>query len=202
MSEEKTSKMSKQSHFTIELAGAAIFGALSIIIAALTAPILPRIPGWGIAFFDPVSIIWVTCFLIFGTRSGVLCSIIGMVGLMFVDPTAPIGPTMKLVATIALLLGPILVLKLYKLTEAPTNSQKLKNPKNYVVSGIIGITIRIGIMMVLNILLFLTILGGIQDWTFVIVYVILINVIGSIGDLVVPYLIVFGLKLDERFAIW
>ncbi len=202
MSEEKTSKMSKQSHLTLEIAGAAIFGALSIIIAALTAPFLPRIPGWGIAYFDPVSIIWVTCFLIFGTRSGILCAIIGTVGLMFVDPTAPIGPTMKFVATIALLLGPILVLKLYKLAEAPTNSQKLKKPKNYVVSGIIGVALRIGIMMVLNIVLFATILGGITDLGFIIIYVILINVIGSIGDLVVPYLIVFGLKLDERFAIW
>ena len=58
--EEKESRLSGKPLSTVEIAGGAIFGALSIVVGALTAPILPRVPGWGIAYFDPISIISVS----------------------------------------------------------------------------------------------------------------------------------------------
>jgi riboflavin transporter FmnP len=64
--DEKETFLAYKSLKTIQIAGAAIFGALSVVISALTTPIIPRIPGWGMAIFDPVSIIWIICFLIFG----------------------------------------------------------------------------------------------------------------------------------------
>ncbi len=131
-------KISRNANITIQIVGASLFGALSIALSALLAPIIPRIPGWGIAIIDPVSIIWVMCFLIFGSKSGILCCLIGMVGLMPFDPFSPIGPFMKFSATIALIIVPILFLKLYKEDKTKKNSQKIKNLKNYlcyVISG-------------------------------------------------------------------
>lgn len=215
-SEEKEAQMSKSSQLVLQIAGAALFGALSIVFAAFVTPIVPRIPGWGIAIIDPVSIIWIMCFLIFGARSGLLCCVLGTFGLMPFDPFAPIGPLMKFSATVALIIVPILFLKLYKTEVGVRNIQKIKNFRNYVVYGIFGIILRIGIMMILNFLLFITLfadvlayvdlsfmwLPGISGWTAVIIGVIVINAETSLWDLLIPYLIVFGLKIDEKFAIW
>ena len=216
ISEERETQMSKSSQLVLQIAGAALFGALSIVISAFTTPILPRVPGWGIAIIDPVSIIWVMCFLIFGARSGLLCCVLGSFGLMPFDPFAPIGPLMKLSATVALIIIPIMFLKLYKSREGIRNIQKIKNYRNYIAYGIFGIILRIGIMMIFNYLLFITLfadalafvdlsfigLPDVSGWTAVIIGVILINAETSVWDLLIPYLIVFGLKIDKKFAIW
>ena len=108
--EEKESRLSGKALYTLEIAGAAIFGALSTILSVFTAPYLPRVPGMPIAYLDPVSFIWITCFLIFGVRSGLLCSFIGTITLMFADlANAPWGPLMKLAATLSLIIVPIIL---------------------------------------------------------------------------------------------
>ncbi|GAH80938.1 unnamed protein product [marine sediment metagenome] len=215
ISEERETQMSKSSQLVLQIAGAALFGALSIVVAAFTTQIIPRIPGWGIAIIDPVSIIWIMCFLIFGARSGLLCCVLGTFGLM-IGPYASIGPLMKFSATVALIIVPIMFLKLYKTEEGVRNIQKIKNLRNYIVYGIIGIILRIVIMMILNFLLFITLytdalafvdlsfmwLPDISGWTAVIIGVIIINAGMSVLDLVIPYLIVFGLKIDKKFVIW
>jgi riboflavin transporter FmnP len=213
---EKESKIPKKTISTIEIAGGAIFGAISVVVAALTAPILPRVPGWGIAYFDPVSIIWIACFLIFGVRAGLLCSVIGTVGLMPFDPFAPIGPIMKLIATICLIIVPIIILKLYKREEGVRKSQIIKKPRNYMFYGALGIVLRVIVMTLFNVGLFLTLfapglasvnlnfigLAGITGWTAVIIGSIIINIETSIWDLLIPYLLVFGTKIDEKYEIW
>ncbi len=218
MSEQKEIKTTRslKTRYTIQVVGAAIFGALSLVVSSLTTAILPRVPGWGIAYFDPVSIIWVLCFIIFGPLAGLLCCAIGMFGLMPFDPFAPIGPLMKFSATISLIIVPILLLRLYKQSGDELNSQKLKKPKNYIICGAIGIALRIVIMMIFNIWLFMTMFAGgvafvnlgfiglpnISGWTAIYIGVILINAETSVWDLLIPYLIVYGAKLDERFEIW
>ncbi len=215
MSEEKESRLSGKPLGTLEIAGAAIFGALSIVVGALTAPILPRVPGWGIAYFDPISIIWICCFLIFGVKAGLLCCTIGTIGLMPFDPFAPIGPLMKFSATVSLIIVGIVILKLYKQEEGVRKSQVIKEPKKYIFYGVLGILLRIGVMMIFNFLLFVTLFApflnspdldflglGVSGWTAVIIGVIIINAETSVWDLLLPYLIVYGLKLDEKYEIW
>ena len=216
MLEEKESHMSKSSQLVLQISGAALFGALSLVVSILTTSILPRIPGWGIAIIDPVSIIWIMCFLIFGTKAGILCCVIGTFGLMPFDSFAPIGPIMKFSATFALIIVPILFLKLYKHEEGVRNSQKIKKMRNYVVYGIFGVLLRIGVMMIANYLLFITVLSdylafmsldflglpGVTSWTAVIIVVIFINAETSLWDLIIPYIVVFGFKIDQKFAIW
>jgi riboflavin transporter FmnP len=216
ITEERETSMSKSSQLVLQISGAALFGALSIVLSAFLTPIIPRVPGWGIAIIDPVSIIWIMCFLIFGTKSGILCCLIGTLGLMPFDPFTPIGPLMKFSATFALIIVPIMFLKLYRTEEGVRNSQKIKKLRNYIVYGLFGVILRIGIMMIFNYLLFITLfanflafvslefigLPGVTGWTAVILGVILINAFTSIWDLFIPYAIVFGLKIDKNFSIW
>ena len=216
MSEEKESHMSKSSQLVLQISGAALFGALSLVVSIFTTSILPRIPVWGIAIIDPVSIIWIMCFLIFGTKAGILCCVIGTFGLMPFDSFTPIGPIMKFSATFALIIVPIMFLKLYKHEEGVRNSQKIKKMRNYVVYGVFGVLLRIGVMMIANYLLFITVLSdylafmsldflglpGVTSWTAVIIVVILINAETSLWDLIIPYIVVFGFKIDQKFAIW
>jgi hypothetical protein len=223
--DEKETKMSRKAQFTIQLAGGAIFGAISYVVSAITTanPILvPRIPGWGIAIVDPISIVWVTCFLIFGVEAGFLCCFVGFFTLIPFDTwLGVVGPLMKLGATLSLIIVPIMLLRLYKYEDGKRNSQKLKKPKNYVIYGALGVVLRVFVMLIFNILIFSTLLAGqegwislefmglptVSGWTAIIVGVILINLFTSIWDLLFPYMIVFGaldygLKLDEKFEIW
>jgi riboflavin transporter FmnP len=213
---EKEAIRSSSSQLLIELAGAAIFGALSVVVGAFLAPNIPRIAGWFIAIVDPISIIWVACFLIFGVRAGLLCSVVGAVGLMPFDPTGWIGPSMKLAATISLIIIPIILLKLYKREPGIINSQKLKEPKNYVINGLLGTVLRIVVMEILNIIAYLTAFAAyaglisleflglpqVTGMTAILIGAPLINAWQSILDLLIPYLLVFTTKLDEKFEIW
>jgi riboflavin transporter FmnP len=204
------------SQIIIELAGAAIFGALSIVAGVFLAPNIPRIAGWFIAIIDPISIIWIVCLLLFGVRAGILCSIVGAVGLIPFDPTGWIGPSMKFAATISLIIIPIIFLKLYKREAGVKNSQKLKKPRNYIIYGILGTVLRIIVMEILNIIAYLTAFAIYADWitleflglpqitgmTAILIGAPLINAWQSLLDLVIPYLLVFTPKLDEKFEIW
>lgn len=213
---EKETKMSRSSRINLQISGAAYFSGISIVLSAILAPIIPRVPGWGIAYFDPVSIVWVMCFFIFGTKAGLLCCAIGTLGLMPFDPFAPIGPLMKLSATLSLIIIPIILLKLYKTEGGIRNSQKLKNASNFIITSVLGVLLRIVVMLFFNVLLFLTLfsgsfayvnleflgMSGITGWTAIIIVVIFLNAETSLWDLMIPYFTVFGLKLDQKFEIW
>ncbi|MFX1418443.1 MAG: hypothetical protein ACFE9N_05935, partial [Promethearchaeota archaeon] len=111
---------------------------------------------------------------------------------------------------------PIIFLKLYKREPGIINSQKLKEPKNYVIYGVIGTVLRMGVMEILNIIVYMTIfaiyanlitleflgLPQITGMTAILIGAPLINAWQSALDLVIPYLLVFTTKLDKKFEIW
>ena len=192
---------SRGSQFTIKIAGGAIFGALSAVVAFVLSPIInaSKISAlWGMALFDPTSWIWIICFLIFGPLAGVISSVIGSFGLLIIDLN-PIGPVFKITATLPLIVIPTLILKLWE--KNTINSKKLKDPKKYAISGIISIAVRIGVMLIFNIIYILVVFGGL-DLPFVIAVVLIVNTYTSVFDLTVPYLLVFVPKLDEKFEFW
>ncbi len=200
---EKKSTMTPKTRLTLQIAGAAIFGALSAIIFPILLPFinLTRVPQ-GLALFDPISIIWMTCFLIFGPLAGILCCFIGFIALIPFDTSIPvIGPLMKLCATLPLIIIPTLYLKLYKKEETSYNSLKLKKPINYIVSSIFSIIVRIIVMVILNIIVYIAFFGteGLEAWLILIVWV---NAVTSIWDLFIPYGLIYGTKLNEKFEIW
>ncbi len=200
-----------KTHYTRIIGASAIFGGLSLALAALTTPYLPRMPGWGIAFIDPVSIIWITAYLIFGFNTGVITSLIGTLGLMFFDPFTPIGPTMKFLATMPIILSFDFGMRLYR--NVAYSGESLRSLKRYVPLSIIGAVTRVVIMTFINILLFIYIfdlsyakinLFGIElsSWDAVIIVAVLINAEQSIWDCMIPYLISFSAKLYDQFRFW
>ena len=208
---------SKSSELILQLSGGAIFGALSTVMAVVLSPIInaSRIAGWGIAMFDPTSWIWIICFLIFGHYAGLISCVTGSFGLLLIDPSGWIGPVFKFCATIPLIIVPLLVLKLWE--RDTTNSLKVKNPRYYVITGGLSIVIRIGVMIFLNYLFFITVwglenlpyvsldvlgLGDITGKTAVLIFTPIINLYAGALDLAVPYFLVFGPKLDEKFGFW
>ncbi len=195
--EEKESFMTRRSLLTLQIAGGAIFGALSLTLSFLAA-YLPRTPE-GLAYFDPVSIIWVICYLIFGPLAGLIAAVVGMLMLMPFDPFAPIGPIMKFTATVALILPSYLLMKFIK---KDISSGTLKEPKTYTIYGVIGIIVRIVVMVPFNIIVYIALGYPLEFLGAYLIVVVLINALQSVWDLVIPYLIVYGTKLDEKFEIW
>ncbi len=183
-----------------KVALSALLGALSIVLAG-TASFIPRIPGWGIAIFDPVSIVWVIAFLIGGIEVALITTFAGFFGLFLFDPTG-IGPVFKLLATLPMIVVPWLSLRF---SRNKVGSIALSNPRHYAGSMFIGFLVRLAIMLPLN-LVIVPLLYGISDVTFIITYVVILNVIQSFWDALVPYLIVFKTRvwsgLSEHFRLW
>ena len=196
---------------TRSIGAAAVFGCLSFILDALTAPYLPRVPGWGIGFIDPVSIIWVTSYLLFGFAAGFTTSVIGTIGLMFFDPFTPIGPIMKFLATIPIILAFDLGMRLGNIK--PYSGGSLKPLKRYIPFTLIGIAVRIVVMTFMNVLLFITILDlnfarfnlfglPLVSWNAVVIVVVLVNAEQSLWDCGFSYLLSFSTHLYDQFKFW
>jgi hypothetical protein len=203
--------LSGSARLTRNVGAAAVFGGLSFLIDALTAPYLPRLPGWGIGFIDPVSIIWVTSYLLFGLMVGFTTSVIGTIGLMFFDPFTPIGPIMKFLATIPLILALDLGMRLGHVK--PYSGGSLKPLRQFIPFSLVGVILRIVIMIFMNVLLFMTILNlnyatinlfGFQlmSWDAVVIVAVLVNAEQSVWDCGVSYLITFSTRLYDEFNFW
>lgn len=182
---------------TLEIAGAALFGALSIVVS-FSAAFIPRLP-WGIALLDPISIVWMVCFLIFGIRSGIICSVAGTMGLMFFDPFAPIGPFMKLAATLPMIIVPFVILKMTKKNES-YSGRDFASSKLWFSSGVIATLIRIVIMMPLVIVVVSLLFG--TPIIEIVTYVLILNAWQSAWDIAVPWIFVFPTKIYEKYCIW
>jgi len=214
-SEEKSTIRSLTTHRNIQIAGGAIFGALSTVVAIVLSPIInaSRVQGWGFALFDPTSWVWISCFLIFGPLAGIICSITGSFGLLIIDPTG-IGPAFKFFATIPHIIVPIIILKL--LTRTKLTSETLGKPKNYISLGITGIGVRIIFMLAMNFIFFATIwqdffqyvnlevigFADIKGITAILIFTPILNLYAGTVDVIVSYLIVYGTKLNSKFDIW
>jgi hypothetical protein len=108
---------------------ASVLASLSIAAAPI-AEAVPRIPGWGIAVFDPVSIFWIVAFLLGGIWVGMVSVVAGTIGLFLYDPTG-IGPIFKLIATLPMLLAPWLgVRRLKNATGGETSFNSSQNIQN------------------------------------------------------------------------
>ncbi|MHA1791710.1 MAG: hypothetical protein ACTSVI_03635 [Promethearchaeota archaeon] len=208
---EELSVNKRNKNLSLEIAGAAVFIGISAILSAYITPILPRIPGWGIALIDPISIIWITCFLLFGWKSGFLCLGAGSLVLFIFDPTG-IGPIFKFFATLPFMLIPTVIyfIKKRKLEDKTMFQEWTLKKKNYMISMLVAWPVRLGLMIVCNFILFTTIwasylnfvtlsfigLEQITAWTALTIGVIIINSWQTIFDVIFPYLLSF--KVIER----
>lgn len=181
-----------QMSLPLKIASGAIFGAISLVVSLLTTEILPRVQ-WGLALFDPVSIVWIIAFFCFGYETGLITSFIGMFLLMPFDPFTPIGPIMKFVATVPLIIVPWIISKIRKLSLTSKNTLKFSN---YILNWSVAVVLRVIIMVYLNYLVIslmfpsmvagidLGFLGlpGLTGWTAIFGTVIFLNILQSVWD--------------------
>lgn len=187
---------SKNSEYVKKVGVAAIFAAGSIAWAPLAA-FIPRIPGWDIAFFDPVSFFWLAAFLVGGLWIGVTSACAGMIGLFFFDPSV-IGPVFKFEATIIMMIIPWLVTKRF----GNGQGSYLRLPRVYASAISLAGIARISIMILTNLVVVPILYGPIFTAEFIIVYAVLINGFQSILDGVIPYVVIHATPIFKRFGLW
>lgn len=207
---ERSIPQSSHRSISIEIAGAAIFSALSIAFASI-ASYIPRIPGWYIAWFDPISIIWILTFLIFGIRAGLITTIVGTIGLIPFDPTIWIGPVMKFLSTIWFIILPYLWTKL---KSKEFSSETVQKPSNYIPAVILAWILRVIVMTVLNYIILKYMFFMLDDMTLgwmgseisgiwaVIITLVFINTLQSIFDASIPYLLVFRTPITKSISVY
>jgi hypothetical protein len=178
---------------------AGVLAALSIAVAP-TATMLARVAGWGIALFDPVSLFWLAAFLIGGRRVGIITMSAGTFGLFLYDPTA-IGPIFKFLATLPMILVPWFgVQKL----RAELGGEALSKPRFYFSLMMLAFVVRLAVMIPANFLYWGMILPTLDPATivYILVVVLSINSVQSIGDALIPYLIIHPTGVYRHFGIW
>jgi len=191
-------RTSENSERVKKVAMAAVFAAASIAAAPI-ATFVPRIPGWDIALFDPVSFFWIAAFLIGGIWIGLISAVAGMVGLFFFDPSV-IGPVFKFEATLIMIIIPWLIVHRF---GRKGEGKFLSLPKVYIPSMSLAAIARISIMIVTNLIVVPIIFYESSFTTEVIItYALLINGFQSVLDAVIPYLVVHVTPVFKRFGMW
>ncbi|MHA1959936.1 MAG: hypothetical protein ACW99U_06875 [Candidatus Thorarchaeota archaeon] len=190
---------SESSEYVRKIVVAGILASLSLVVAPIAA-YLPRVPGgWGIAYFDPVSLFWIIAFLIAGPFVGIVSMGAGVVGLFFFDPTG-IGPAFKLLATLPMILIPTLVIRVKR---SGSGGEALSSLSLYSKLMTGGFLLRVLLMIPMNIVV-LTMFGLTAIFTLdqILLYVIIINAIQSFGDAAIPYLVVHKTPVFKDFGLW
>jgi hypothetical protein len=179
-----------------QIVTASVLASLSIAVAPI-ASIVPRMPVWGIALFDPVSIFWIIAFLLGGYWVGILSTFSGTLGLFLYDPTA-IGPIFKLVATLPMILVPWF--GVHRLGDQK-RGESLSRIKFYATLMFGAFMLRLAIMIPVNLLYramalpFLTV-------EFVLGYAIILNAFQSLWDALIPFIIVHKAGIFKNFGMW
>lgn len=215
--EMELSDESERSNMTKKLTLAAVFAALSIAIAPI-ALYIPRIPLWGIALFDPVSLFWIIAFLLGGGWVGLICMGAGTLALFFFDPTV-VGPLLKFVATLPLIVIPWLGVRSSlnggtrapiskipiigkKITSEMSEGDRLSKPSVYLTLMVPAFLLRLILMIPLNLVIVPLLFPVITDVGFIIGYTIVLNSMQSIFDVVIPYVTVYPTKIFKHFKLW
>ncbi len=198
---------------TLKIAGAGIFAALSLVLSALSL-VLPRVQ-WGLALFDPVSVIWILAFFVFGYEAGILTSIVGMFLLIPFDPFGYIGPVMKFTATVPLIIIPLII---NFIRRRPRNSDYILNNKTLVINWVSGTIVRVVVMVIFNIIIINLMFGGdefasavsleflgftgVTGWTAIVWTVAVINILQSIWDYLIPLILIKPIKKGRISLPW
>ncbi|MHA1426311.1 MAG: hypothetical protein ACTSQI_09975 [Candidatus Helarchaeota archaeon] len=212
--------ISKSRENIIMIAAAAIFGAISMALSPITGSIPKISVGWGMSILDPISIIWLISFLIFGWKAGLLTSLIGVLGITLFspEPVAWLGALMKFAATIPFIIVPALLAKLRNYEARDFKSLKL-----YGTSSSLAILLRLAIVIPMNIFFAIGLYGaffgmsfqqvvdymtlwlapiGLSGWGAIILTIAVLNIWQSMWDILVPYLVVYPTKIGENYATW
>jgi len=192
---------------------AALLAALSIAVTPI-ATYVPRL-NWGIALFDPTSIFWIIAFLMGGIWVGLVSMSAGVLLLNFFDPFAPVGPLVKLLATLPMIVIPWLGTKFVQWrsegdpsyqdsqeeAEPKAGGRILSKPGFFAIMMVLALFVRLAITIPVNLSVVPT-LYGITDINFIIIYTIILNISTSFFDALIPYLVVYPTSVYDNFKLW
>jgi hypothetical protein len=195
--EWQLSDVSQSSENVKKVALAGIMASLSLAAAPI-ASVIPRIPGWEIAFFDPVSFFWIIAFLVGGIWVGMISVSAGTLGLFFFDPSG-VGPIFKLLATLPMIVIPWIIVRF---REQGQGGLRLASPKLFIGAMIIATLIRLLIMVPTNLVMVPILYGPIWTAEFIVAYAIVLNLSQSLWDSLIPYFVVHLSPVFERFGMW
>lgn len=176
--------------------------AFSAALASLSAAVqLVHIgyqsPTWGM-WIDIVSVSWVIAYLLFGLRSSLLVSLVGAIIITLFAPDTWLGASMKLVATI-----PVIIALFAWARMKHKGVAFYANPKHLVIPLVIGVVVRVLVVLPLNYFYAIPIWTGMTPeiamqaipW-----YIIAgFNAVQSVLDVILAWVVVYTFKLN-RFA--
>lgn len=195
--ELELTEVSLHSDMVKRAALAAVMAALSLASSPI-ASVVPRVPGWDIALFDPVSFFWIIAFLIGGIFVGLVAAFAGTVGLFFFDPSG-IGPIFKILATAPMIIIPWLAVHF---TARKTGGRILASPSFYITAMIVAFLLRLFIMVPVNLVMVPILYGNIYPAEFIVTYAVILNTSQSIWDALIPFLIVYPTGIFKHFKMW
>lgn len=195
--EFELTEVSEESKRVKQAAIAAIMAALSLASAPI-ASVIPRIPGWDIALFDPISFFWIIAFLVGGYFVGIVTVFAGAVGLFFFDPSG-VGPIFKILATLPMIVIPWLIVRY---TTEDKRGKRLSAPIFYITVMFAATMLRLLIMVPTNLVMVPLLYGDIWPPDFIVSYTLILNLSQSLWDALIPYLIVHKSQIFDKFGMW
>lgn len=195
--EFELTEVSEESKRVKQAALAAIMAAISLTSAPIVS-VIPRIPGWDIAIFDPVSLFWIIAFLVGGYFVGIVTVFAGTVGLFFFDPSG-VGPLFKLLATLPMIIIPWLAVRK---TARQEGGMRLASLRFYGILMLVATLVRLLIMVPTNLVMVPLLYGDVWPPDFIVTYTIILNLSQSLWDALIPYLIVHKSQIFRKFGMW
>lgn len=211
------SEISPSTERTKKVAAAAILASLSVAVSPV-ASFVPRVPLFGIAVFDPISLFWIIAFLVGGIWVGVFSMAAGGIMLNFFDPYPIIGPILKMLATAPMIILPWLAVRKNgeqekrsilrissRLTGVVEDSLRggsaLSKMRLYAGLMFLAFLVRVGMMIPVN-LVVVPIIFGVSDPTFIITYTVVFNTIQSFWDAFLPFLLIHRTPVFKNYGMW
>lgn len=180
---------------TQEIAVSAALAALSATVQLIHLGYLS--PQWGM-WIDVVSVSWVIAYFLFGIKPAVLVSAVGAIIITLFAPETWLGASMKLVATLPILLALFAWVAMQK-----KNHTTYAHWQNLIIPLLIGTLVRCLTVLPLNYFYAIPIwtgMGPAQAMKVIPWFVIAgFNVVQSIIDVGLAWVIVYRFKLS-RFA--
>jgi hypothetical protein len=190
-------EVSESSDRVRKIAVGGILASISIAVAP-TIGFIARVAGWGIAFFDHVSIFWMISFLIGGPLVGSISLFAGGIALFPFDPFAPFGPIFKIIATLPMMLVPWYGVRRLK---SEVGGETLSRPRFYATLMFMGLLLRLALMIPINIT-YMALVAPVFSIEMVINFGIILNISQSLWDALIPFIIVYPTGVFKHFKMW
>ncbi len=181
---------------TYEITAAAALAAISVVLQVVH---VGWASPWGM-WIDLVSVSWIIAYLLYGGRTSIIVSVVVAIMITLVAPSTWLGAALKWVATMPMIVIPMIMQKTMGL-----KLQDFRKPSLLVLAIAAAVVLRVLIVIPANYYFAIPVWTGwspAESMTFVPWWAIMImNVAQGAIEVVLAWLLVFRFRLD-RFSSW